>query len=670
MKRSDIVGLHRIKNKPSRNAFDLSHRHMFTAQIGELLPIFNTWVIPGDTLKLGYNGLSRTAPLQTAAFTRLKENVQYYFVPFQALWKYFEQVVTNMTEGQSGQNISRFASTFSDPEDLGTSLPYVSYSSLCSYLAELLSETNKQINLCYNSLKATNKDVTDATLYVNYLSTRTQSSTSSVMINGVFRYSLVSKLLNYLGYGNFPLIHYDMLSNFIDFVNSNPSVINTGTFYSSKFGYIQPSAPAGSPNLSVLPLLAYHKIVNDHYRYQQWQPFESWTCNIDFLTPTSNMDISASLETKQIYGLKNTIFDMEFSNLPLDYFLGVLPRAQYGDESAVALGSSSTDLVDINIKDPKVVSDTPLDFNSGNPYSLTYKGTSPEKNESDIFVNGGNDVVSSIRGRVNGASVDSSLKISALRSAIALQKYKEVQGSNDSDFISQVLAHFGVKPKTDARTSKFIGGSDSVIDINPQVNQNLAGDNEAEIKAIAVGDLSAGCKFTADTYGIVIGIYRCVPQLDLSHVGVDRQLLKTDASDFVIPELDSIGMQTQYRFELAYSPVGSARKDDLALQSWSNDSYGYAPRYCEYKTSFDRVDGAFNGVLSSWVTGYDSSLLQKWSAGITQISQLLTCRPSVCYPIFQEQISNCVSNDKIFVGSVNTCVAVRNLSIHGLPYTK
>lgn len=674
MKRSDIVGLHRIKNKPSRNAFDLSHRHMFTAQIGELLPIFNTWVIPGDTLKLGYNGLSRTAPLQTAAFTRLKENVQYYFVPFQSLWKYFEQVVTNMTEGQSGQNISRFASTFSDPEDLGTSLPYVSYSSLCDYLAELLSETNKQINLCYNSLKATRKDVTDVTLYVDYLSTRTQSSTSSVMINGVFRYSLVSKLLNYLGYGNFPLIHYDMLSSFIDFVNSKPSVVNAGTFYSSEFGYIQPSAPAGSPNLSVLPLLAYHKIVNDHYRYQQWQPFESWTCNIDFLTPTSNMDISSSLAKDKVYGLKNTIFDMEFSNLSLDYFLGVLPRAQYGDESAVALtGDSSVSAGTVYIDEPQIVTqgDTGIHYNSGNPQSLTYKGTSPESISSELFVNSGQDVVGSIMGTLrDSVSSDSAMKISALRSAIALQKYKEVQGSNDSDFVSQVLAHFGVKPKTDARTSKFIGGSDSVIDINPQVNQNLAGDNEAEIKAIAVGDLSAGCKFTADTYGIVIGIYRCVPQLDLSHVGVDRQLLKTDATDFVIPELDSIGMQTQYRFELAYSPVGSARKDGLTLRSWSSDSYGYAPRYCEYKTSFDRVDGAFNGVLSSWVTGYDSSLLQKWSAGITQISQLLTCRPSICYPIFQEQISNCVSNDKIFVGSVNTCVAVRNLSVHGLPYTK
>lgn len=672
MKRSDIVGLHRIKNKPSRNAFDLSHRHMFTAQIGELLPIFNTWVNPGDTLKLGYNGLSRTAPLQTAAFTRLKENVQYYFVPFQALWKYFEQVVTNMTEGQSGQNISRFAATFSDPEDLGTLLPYVSYSSLCSYLSELLSETNKLINACYNSLKATNKDVTDVTLYIDYLSTRTQNSASCVMVNGVFRYSLVSKLLNYLGYGNFPLMHYDMLSSFIDFINSKPSSINAGAFYSSEFGYIQPSAPSGSPNLSVLPLLAYHKIVNDHYRYQQWQAFEPWTCNIDFLTPTSNMDISSSLPFQKIYGLKSTIFDMEFSNLSLDYFLGVLPHAQYGEESAVALATSSSsgELVDIEIKDPKIFSDVTIDFNNNNGYPLTYKGTSPEQYDSDLYVNNSQDLVSSIKGRVNSSPIDSTLKISALRSAIALQKYKEVQGSNDSDFTSQVLAHFGVKPKTDSRMSRFIGGSDSIIDINPQVNQNLAGDNDAEIKAIAVGDLSAGCKFTADTYGIVIGIYRCVPQLDLSHVGVDRQLLKTDATDFVIPELDSIGMQTQYRFELAYSPAGSSRKNYLPLQSWNNDSYGYAPRYCEYKTSFDRVDGAFNGVLSSWVTGYDSTLLQKWSAGITQISQLLTCRPSICYPIFQEQISNCVSNDKIFVGSVNTCVAVRNLSVHGLPYTK
>ena len=36
-------------------------------------------------------------------------------------------------------------------------------------------------------------------------------------------------------------------------------------------------------------------------------------------------------------------------------------------------------------------------------------------------------------------SASSSLKISALRSATALQKYKEIQNSNDPDFANQVL---------------------------------------------------------------------------------------------------------------------------------------------------------------------------------------------------------------------------------------
>ena len=48
-----VLGMHRLKNKVNRNAFDLSHRHMFTAQVGELLPVFTQWVNPMRRLKLG-----------------------------------------------------------------------------------------------------------------------------------------------------------------------------------------------------------------------------------------------------------------------------------------------------------------------------------------------------------------------------------------------------------------------------------------------------------------------------------------------------------------------------------------------------------------------------------------------------------------------------------------
>ena len=54
-----VLGMHRLNNKVNRNAFDLSHRHMFTAQVGELLPVFTQWVNPNETFKIGYKGMYR-----------------------------------------------------------------------------------------------------------------------------------------------------------------------------------------------------------------------------------------------------------------------------------------------------------------------------------------------------------------------------------------------------------------------------------------------------------------------------------------------------------------------------------------------------------------------------------------------------------------------------------
>ena len=71
-----------------------------------------------------------------------------------------------------------------------------------------------------------------------------------------------------------------------------------------------------------------------------------------------------------------------------------------------------------------------------------------------------------------------------------------------------IMAHFGIKPKVDSRTTIFIGGDDKTLSINPQVNTNFIDGGQPDIKAIGVGDLSAACKFTATTYGMIIGSYR------------------------------------------------------------------------------------------------------------------------------------------------------------------
>lgn len=675
IKRSQIVGLHNIKNKVSRNAFDLSHRHLFTAQIGELLPVFYQWVNPNETFKLGFNGLTRTQPLQTAAFTRLHENIQYYFVPFQSLWKYFEQQVNNMTTGQSGENISRIAKSSSEDSVITTSMPYINYDYLRTILNNLMNDTTDAVVSGYKAGHVTPESLAD------YL------SRTPYMVNGRLRYVNFVRLLRSFGMFNSNLDGYDIVDSLISFANqSSSSSWNKSDFVKSSFGWWCSSYSLGgskgyfevthAPNLSIFPLLAYQKIYYDHYIYRQWQPYRSYACNIDYLLPSDSMNFGSKLSSK---GYDAALFDLHSSNLSLDYFNGVLPRAQYGDESA-----ASVDLSRISISNPTATLATSANPPSGNTLRLgisniTQPGDGTTNNvgkiassqtESGITIH----PLQSISGNI---SANSSLKISALRSAIALQKYKEVQESNDSDFASQVLAHFGVKPKHDDYKSVFIGGSDNILDINPQVNQNLSGDNAPDIKATASGSLSASCSFTSDTFGIIIGIYRCTPQLDVAHCGIDRNNFKTDASDFPIPEFDNLGMQTQYRTEI-FAPIAGDSKNNLGTSKPSVDmstTYGYLPRFAELKTSYDRYDGAFLYSLNTWVTGYTSSVLSRWAFSTKtsdtyyNIDELLVCPPSITDSIFVDQLALTSNNDKLLIGSVNSCVAVRPYSVYGLPYS-
>lgn len=694
-----VLGMHRLKNKVKRNAFDLSHRHMFTAQVGELLPVFTQWVNPNETFKLGYNGKTRTAALNTDAFTRIRENIQYYFVPFQSLWKYFEQQVNNMTKGDSGQNISKFASSSTASCKISTSMPFISYYDLSTWLSVIYEHTISAID-AYFAIYSFNE--ANAESFYDFC--RISADYNHVFICDGYRLCRAAKLLMALGYGNFStVVCYDAFAQAMAYRTSlgGEHVWKKSAFLISNYGLILSTRAftgvTNTPNLSILPLLAYHKICNDHYRNEKWQPFEPWCCNIDYIDPTHSMNAFSFIDSSAFTSSLTSIIDLENSNLPIDYFTSVLPRAQYGDESAAVLDlghASGGASISGSTSAPA------LTFSS-NSYTKLYDPVTKEvKSGASSFTTDGNGVLNTLGtdGKTSislsmtphthslsgTASIDTSLsgalKISALRSATALQKYKEIQNSNDPDFAAQVLAHFGIKPKVDSRTSVFIGGDDKTLSINPQVNTNFQNDGGPEIKAIGVGDLSAGCKFTSSTYGMIIGIYRAVPQLDYSRSGIDRNLFKTDATDFPIPELDSIGMQTQYRCELSAPKCGYCKTMDFTdLSSLSTDmakTYGYSPRYAELKAAYDYFEGGFCGTYSSWVTGYDEKFLSLWRHSLAGASPLLgiddlfKCRPSLLYPIFVNQWSGSVNDDKLLIGSVNTCVAVRPFSMYGLPYSK
>jgi len=679
-----VLGMHRLKNKVNRNAFDLSHRHMFTAQVGELLPVFSQWVNPNETFKIGYNGKTRTAALNTDAFTRIRENIQYYFVPFQSLWKYFEQQVNNMTKGDAGQNISKFAISSTEASQISTSLPYISYVDLGDWLCAMYQHSLAAVDTYMK--KHTNSADRSAVDFKEFC--ERSNDYSDIFVCDGYRLCRAAKLLMSLGYGNFSTVVqfdiYAMAERFL--ANGQPwDVLEyQDTTYALDFSLFETPIIVNSPNLSILPLLAYHKICNDHYRNEKWQPFEPWTCNIDYLRPTDNMNAKTFIKSSTFTSAMTSLLDLENSNLPVDYFTSVLPRAQYGDDSValVNIQGSSKLLFDNSGSTPK--SGALFDGSSFGPNDTLIRSNTNLTHTDTGYISSIQSTINSekLAGFTGDLSATGSLKISALRSATALQKYKEIQNSNDPDFAAQVLAHFGIKPNVDSRTSVFIGGDDKTLSINPQVNTNFQDGGEPEIKAIGIGDLSAGCKFTSTTYGMIIGIYRAVPQLDYARIGIDRNLFKTDATDFPIPELDSVGMQTQFRCELSAPFIGTCDKvlpfDAYRTAINMGLTYGYAPRYAELKSARDYFEGGFVGSYSSWVTGYNDSFLSRWRAdiGTTSVSSymgvddLFKCRPSLLYPIFVNQWSGTVNDDKLLIGSVNTCVAVRPFSMYGLPYSK
>lgn len=643
--RSNIMGFHGLKNKPSRNSFDLSHRNMFTAKVGELLPCFVQELNPGDSVKVTSSYFTRTAPLQSNAFTRLRENVQYFFVPYSALWKYFDSQVLNMTKNANGGDISRIASSLVGNQKVTTQMPCVNYKTLHAYLLK----------------------------FINRTSVGSDGTVGSEFNRGCYRHAESAKLLQLLGYGNFP-------EQFANFKVNNDKNNNSGLNF-------RDVTYKNSPYLSIFRLLAYHKICNDHYIYRQWQPYNASLCNVDYLSPNSSSllnidDALLSIPDDSIKADKLNLLDMRFSNLPLDYFTGVLPTSQFGDESVVNLnlGSATGSAV--------------ISGNTGTPaYSENYSSavrsdgslakdyTARTTSQGFFFQNNeavriDSPHVHSFSGsaKVN-TSLSGDLSIIALRNALAVQKYKEIQLANDVDFASQVQAHFGITPDEKNENSIFIGGSSSMININEQINQNLSGDNKATYGAAPQGNGSASIKYTAKTYGVVIGIYRCTPVLDFAHIGIDRTLFKTDACDFVIPELDSIGMQQTFRCEVAapapYNDEFSSFRADDGTPDMS-ETYGYAPRYSEFKTSYDRYNGAFCHSLKSWVTGINFDAIQNniWNSwGGINAPNMFACRPDIVKNLFVVSSTNNADDDQLYVGMVNMCYATRNLSRYGLPYS-
>lgn len=596
-----------LKNHVSRNGFDLSHRNIFSASVGELLPVSVIECLPGDNFKIKTSSFTRTVPVQTASFTRIKEYFDWFFVPYRLLNRSFNQDILQL---QNENPISADGPTRAVKAQ--TLTPNTT-------LKDIVATLNKD-----DVLKATN-------------------------FCGFSQSQLSSKLLTYLGYGNF--IQY-----WADNKQQEPFAV--------------------SSMVSLFPLAAYQKIYMDFFRFTQWERNAPWTYNFDWLGRYQNSAYTSptiSYSTISGFDINNSIFTMRYCNYPKDLWHGLYPKSQYGDVATVSLDGSGVGKTD------KSISSASLSVIAGQS-AISLGSPLPDVGSGEFAVSAASGTAQGSLlkavGTVNISplnltipSLKSSFDILQLRKAQALQRWSEITQSGSYDVTEQMEKHWGVKlaPQLSDKC-RFVGSSQGTIVINEVVNQNLTTkDDIADIKGRGLGSQSDYAEFQTDEFGLLMCIYHAVPQIDYN---LNRQSFATKRvrySDFPIPEFDKLGLQAVY-YEDFNNSAYLLHADPTVLM-------GYAPRYFEFKTNFDLVNGVFTTTRPDWVAQFTEqqikNTMEVTSGKPTTLhvnANFFKVDPRLLDDIFGAEANASVNSDTFYVGADFDIKVVRNLDFDGMPY--
>lgn len=265
---SDFNPLDRAKINTHRSSFDLSSKKLFTAKVGEILPCYWQIAIPGNKYRISSDWFTRTVPVNTAAYTRIKEYYDFYAVPLRLISRALPQAFTQMTD---------YMTSAASGDKNTTALSSVPYTTMAQFNV-LLSVTNSgdQPN--------------------------TRDDAGLPYVYGA------CKLLDLLGYGSM-------------IAASNPSKVGITEKYLGLENLSDGDNPlvySVSQTVNMLPILAYQKIYFDFFSNPQWEKHLAYAYNVDYWQGTSYVTLSTDM------------LKMRYANYPKDYFMGILPSSQYG----------------------------------------------------------------------------------------------------------------------------------------------------------------------------------------------------------------------------------------------------------------------------------------------------------------------------------------------------
>lgn len=316
------------------------------------------------------------------------------------------------------------------------------------------------------------------------------------------------------------------------------------------------------PMINPAAFAVYQAIYYDYFRLSNWQGNQIHAYNLD--AGYNGLDLLAtglpwatSMGCRQLLTLHHRAWDK-------DYFTNVFPSPLISTAGILATGIDNLDNVN---------------------QWLTNNSYTPINDQGQVKVDGTATTTSQqLNSSYNYVQLQRNFSTASLRTLFAIDKLMKVTARAGKHYDDQVLAHFGFKvPKGYSNEVVHLGQHHQVIHIGEVIS--TASTSTGEIGELAgkgygrrQGELVNN--FVAPCHGYVMAVYSCAPRM--SYIGgLSRLHTMTKRYDWFIPEIDNLGMQPLFNYELAQghaTPTGRA--------AWQL-------RYMQMKCKYNRATFAF-----------------------------------------------------------------------------
>ena len=582
------------QNKPvrhnGRNGFDGSYSEVLTMRPSVLQPVFIEDTVPNSSYRINAADVVRTSALQTAAFIRGKQELDFYFVPYSMLYSAANNVILQRGDQLSPINTVSLVSFPKFP------LAALVYNAALPYL--IMRFINK-VNSFYPSFGGSFVQFVEQMLS-DMFGTTSQGLIPWFKFSCTYDFGSVDSndlvyqdihwvgsdclhLLAYLGYGDYYLQIKSVADSLVTTISDQSSLeqacLNMTSALSMFITYnvdesFDDQQMSGDRLVSLVRLAAYHKVFYDHYR-------DSINDDNNLYVFASSLDVVPQpIDVSHLVVSLDLIYS--YNNI-LATYLRPHRRMYYKDLSCGIYNSTQFGSM-MNFVDSG---------NTMDSLGVAYRGSN------------------TLTAQNVGARLSSAY---AIKFTMAMQKYKEMlmrAGSRTKDIL---MAEFGVKSRyVDDHYSRYLGSFDGSLDLNKVSATADTGDYN-------VGDLAANCfsslqgstiEETVNDYGIIIGVFSFIANPLHNAFGIDKFNYKFENLDFYHDDFANLGLQP------VDSSIFSLISAENGVPTLRISTLGFAARDFEYK---QKLDFAFSNFCTAPLI--NASFISAWQSAFANIPYL------------------------------------------------